>query len=140
VRRRFNPISTQDHDFNAQLTVNASHADQRNNYISSLSLNQLETEYLPTTVTPLVQLQLFLTVCTCAPAAVIVAFCNLTEITTDVDALFAILFANVSGVTKRFVDFLWLSVTISDSKYINYVSAVHQLFCERYLGLLEAFF
>jgi hypothetical protein len=79
-------------------------------------------------------------VCTCAPAAVIVAFCNLTEITTDVDALFAILFANVSGVTKKFVDFLWLSVTISDSKYINYVSAVHQLLCERYLGLLEAFF
>jgi hypothetical protein len=32
------------------------------------------------------------------------------------------------------------SVTISDSKYINYVSAVHKLLCEHYLGLLEAFF
>jgi hypothetical protein len=138
--RCFNPISTQDQNFDARLTVHAVHVDQRNNYISSLSLNQLETDYLPTTVTPSVQLRLFLTACMCAPAAVIVAFCNLTEITTNVDALFAIFFANVSGITKNFVDFLWLTVTILDSKYINYVSAVHQLLYERYLGLLEAFF
>ena len=32
---------------------------------------------------------------------------------------FALLFANLSSVKKRFVDFFWLSVTILDSKYIN---------------------
>jgi hypothetical protein len=54
------PISTQDQDFDARLTVHAFHIDQRNNYTSSLSLNQLETDYLPTTVTPSVPIAIVL--------------------------------------------------------------------------------